>query len=83
MKLGSFLHVRTDDNPADLGTRKTLPTPLNDLWRYGPRWLTNPEDEPEQPDIFDSEEAQSEEIKSMFMTIQTNEENLLEEMCKR
>lgn len=35
-------HVKTDDNPADLGTRGCSPQELIDseLWWHGPTWLT-------------------------------------------
>ena len=64
MTLGQWLHVKTGENPADLGTRKGPPVPLNNLWRHGPTWLMKPEEAPEQPDIFNTTEAQREETKS-------------------
>ncbi|XP_037816164.1 uncharacterized protein LOC119606677 [Lucilia sericata] len=40
-------HVRTHDNPADLGTRGCKPQELsnNNLWWQGPSWLSKPQTE--------------------------------------
>ncbi|XP_044313447.1 uncharacterized protein LOC123037368 [Drosophila rhopaloa] len=39
-------HVKSHDNPADLGTRGCTPTELKDslLWWHGPKWLSIPEE---------------------------------------
>ena len=36
-------HVRSEDNPADLGSRGTTPSELaqSQLWWFGPSWLQN------------------------------------------
>lgn len=43
----SWGHVRTHDNPADLGSRGVLPETLidNTLWWHGPSWLSLPQDQ--------------------------------------
>lgn len=46
----SWRHVRSNDNPADLGSRGCSPDELavNSLWWHGPKWLqSSPEEWPE------------------------------------
>ena len=58
---GNWRHVPTSDNPADLGTRAKNPTQLEDLWMKGPKWLSEPQSQPTQPEIVETEESRSEQ----------------------
>ena len=48
-KFEDWKYVRTDMNPADLGTRGLMPGEIvdNDLWWYGPRFLVDGRVDPE------------------------------------
>jgi len=39
----NWYHVRTDENPSDIGSRGMLPTLLtsSSLWFHGPKWILN------------------------------------------
>ncbi|XP_059221563.1 uncharacterized protein LOC131996129 [Stomoxys calcitrans] len=43
----AWRHVRSSENPADLGSRGCSPPDLRDnsLWWHGPKWLGDPEEE--------------------------------------
>ena len=40
-----FRYVKSKDNPGDIASRGTSLKGLNDnqLWRFGPEWLTKPD----------------------------------------
>ena len=61
---GHWRHVPTSDNPADLGTRPKMPSRLEDLWMKGPEWLSDPQSQPTQPEIVETEESRSERATS-------------------
>ena len=70
-------HVKTHENPADLPTRGVMPQELwkSELWWHGPAFLTGDESEwPDQPPIFETEEARVEtrKIESHLDRIQFN-----------
>ena len=63
-----WLHIPTDQNPADCASRGLSATELKDhqLWWEGPSWLLQePEFIPPQPKAAELERAQQEESKSM------------------
>ena len=55
-------YVPTAENPSDLGSRGVAPEKLNEFWFCGPSWLTSKIDWPEQPEIFETEEARKERL---------------------
>ena len=57
---GNWNYVPTAENPADLGTRAIVPFKQGDLWTKGPTWLNNPEAQPKQPEILETEHTKSE-----------------------
>ena len=63
-QLSQWLHVSTQENPADIPTRGAMPRNLNKskLWWEGPQFLQRPRSEwPSQPNIFPTPEAWEEE----------------------
>ena len=78
------------ENPADLGTQAIVPFKQGDLWTKGPTWLNNPEAQPKQPEILETEHTKSElagkKIKTLMAatTEQTTEiNNFIEPMYKQ
>ena len=63
------MYCPTGDNPADLGTRGTTATKLqeNTKWWEGPEWLIQRENWPHQPQKLDSKEASEEIQKSTII----------------
>ena len=62
-KATQWRHVSTHENPADLPTRTTSARKLkmNELWHFGPTFLTKPEQEwPEQRVVTETTEARGE-----------------------
>ena len=62
-----WAYCSTDENPADLGSRGVLASQLkeNQLWWYGPSWLTGRPDEwPAMTEAYETPESQVEEKKS-------------------
>ena len=62
-RVSQWQHVKTHENPADVPTRGMMPLALglHELWWQGPPFLAFAEDEwPEQPEIFETEEARVE-----------------------
>lgn len=53
-KVFSWRHIRTEENPADLGTRGCFPQDLiqNQLWWHGPTWLQQPQHTWPEPRSF-------------------------------
>lgn len=68
-----WLHVQSEDNPADVASRGIAPQLLKDetLWWAGPHWLrTHPIMFPQQPDIY---KHQAPEIKpGTILTVHTD-----------
>ena len=67
----NWQYVSTRDNPADLGSRKSLPTKVPEIWWKGPSWLQVKENW--QPDVKPSKEPEKEvkiskEHKSIVIT---------------
>ena len=62
LSLGGWLHVPTEENPADQGTRTNKPEKLTELWLKGPKWLTDGTT-PQQPEILETEESNKEKSK--------------------
>ena len=63
-QLSQWLHVSTQENPADIPTRGATPKGLkkSQLWWEGPSFLQQPRSEwPSQPNIFPTPEALEEE----------------------
>ena len=63
----------TQDNPADLGTRGTTSTELqeNQTWWNGPEWLTDEDKWPEQPEYLENATDQEERRETTILTTTT------------
>ena len=83
LSLGEWLHVPTEENPADQGTRANKPERLTKLWLKGPKWLKEGPT-PKQPEILETEESNKERSKSkaekVMMAQQTHTEDGFAEM---
>ena len=78
-QLDHWRYVRTDENPADLGTRGCTPQELSEseLWWHGPPWLSqSPECWP-KPRVFDPTDLESRNISTFHL--QTYQEDILSE----
>ena len=66
----SWKHVKTEDNPADLGTRGSLPMDLieSNLWWHGPSWLSVQQEAWPEPRIFDPTDLETKKISTFHLT---------------
>ena len=62
-------HVKTDDNPADLGTRGCTPHELIDskLWWHGPNWLIQPIELLPKLRVFDATELETKRVSTLHV----------------
>ena len=62
-------HVRTEDNPADLGTRGCSPHELieSNLWWHGPTWLTQPCEYWPKPREFDPIDLETKKVSTFHL----------------
>ena len=60
VEVSQWKHVRTEDNPADLGSRGCTPQELesNPIWWHGPSWLKLPETKWPTPRSFEPTELE-------------------------
>ena len=87
MSLGSWSHVITSENPADLGTRPKSPSEIPELWFQGPPWLTQQELRPPQPLMLEStpeilEEQIKETKEKVFVTL-NEKQSQLDFLCEK
>eukprot|EP00794_Sanderia_malayensis_P006681 gene6680-7438_t len=75
LSTGSWNYVPTKQNPSDLGTRGIKPSQLGDLWFKGPSWLAPQEDWPDQPEVVEDAEAQTERIRTKLMVTKEDDGN--------
>eukprot|EP00794_Sanderia_malayensis_P000914 gene914-221_t len=75
LSTGSWNYVPTKQNPSDLGTRGIKPSQLGDLWFKGPSWLARQEDWPDQPEVVEDAEAQTERIRTKLMVTKEDDGN--------
>ena len=70
-KFEDWKYVRTDMNPADLGTRGLMPSEIvgNDLWWYGPKFLVEGRTEPEIDSIHPPTACLQERRKSVHVIV--------------
>ena len=77
-------HVRSEDNPADLGSRGGRVDVSADLWWQGPEWLTKPDCWP--PDIVTrptpETQAEAKAIKEV-LAVAVAEEDILNEILEK
>ncbi|XP_075158038.1 uncharacterized protein LOC142231308 [Haematobia irritans] len=72
----SWLHIRSEDNPADLGTRGCSASDLNGnrLWWHGPEWLSKEVSTwPKQPEV---PQHTMEKKTNVFQSLTENEDVL-------
>ncbi|XP_075150744.1 uncharacterized protein LOC142224849 [Haematobia irritans] len=69
-KVTNWKHVKTEDNPADLGTRGSLPQDLiqNSLWWTGPLWIRTPENEWPEPRSFAPTDLETKKSSNFHIT---------------
>lgn len=75
LSAGSWNYVPTKQNPSDLGTRGIKASQLGDLWFKGPSWLARQEDWPDQPEVVEEAEAQTERIRTKLMVTKEDDGN--------
>ena len=75
--LTQWHYVPTGENPSDLGTRGVAPAKLGKLWFHGPDWLDNKQEWPQQPDITETPEAESEILPSKEKQMIVKEEKVV------
>jgi hypothetical protein len=56
----NWRHVRTDENPADLGSRGCATARLPESWLTGPGWLSKPDEWPADIHNKPSKESETE-----------------------
>lgn len=68
-------HVKTEDNPADLGSRGCLPQEVvqNLLWWHGPTWLRQPKDLWPEPRTFDPTDLEIKKVSNFHTEVQTED----------
>lgn len=64
----TWKRVKTEDNPADLGTRGSLPSDLiqNSLWWKGPPWLQKPMALWPEPRTFDPTDLETKKTSTFY-----------------
>ncbi|XP_075156671.1 uncharacterized protein LOC142229953 [Haematobia irritans] len=67
----SWRHVKTEENPADLGTRGSTPQDLqhNLLWWHGPPWLKTAREQWSPPRTFEPTELETKRTSNLHIHI--------------
>lgn len=67
----SWRHIKTEENPADLGTRGCLPPNLiqNLLWWQGPSWLQKPQSIWPEPRTFSPTDLETKKVSNFHLSI--------------
>ncbi|XP_075163307.1 uncharacterized protein LOC142235939 [Haematobia irritans] len=75
VRVSQWNHVKSEDNPADLGSRGCIPQNLssNPLWWHGAPWLSQPVVNWPKPRDFDPVELESKIISSFQITISVDD----------
>ncbi|XP_075167694.1 uncharacterized protein LOC142239814 [Haematobia irritans] len=65
-------HIRTEDNPADLGTQGCSSQDLinNSLWWHGPSWLQQPIEVWPKPRTFDPTDLETKKVSTFHLELQ-------------
>ncbi|XP_075163067.1 uncharacterized protein LOC142235692 [Haematobia irritans] len=68
--IANWKHIKTDDNPADLGTRGSLPQDLieNCLWWTGTSWIRTPENLWPKTRTFDPTDLETKRTSNFHVT---------------
>lgn len=78
-------HVRTDHNPADLGSRGGKVDQTSELWWNGPSWLSHPQDWPQDITTSTSKETEEEAkiVREVLAVTVPQENDQLDEVIQK
>lgn len=78
-------HVRTDHNPADLGSRGGKVNQTSELWWNGPSWLSHPQDWPQDITTSTSKETEEEAkiVREVLAVTVPQENDQLDEVIQK
>ncbi|XP_065370927.1 uncharacterized protein LOC135963081 [Calliphora vicina] len=77
----NWKHVKTEDNPADLGTRVCSPQELieSKLWWHGPTWLSQPYELWPKPRAFEPTDLETKKVSTLHAKVLGERNTILQE----